>query len=75
MSYSTKQLLWLQEALEELQLYQNLNQHPRKQVLYGDNQGTLSLIQNQKINDLTKHVAITNHQIRILVFEQGCVDL
>ena len=44
-------------------------------VLYGDNQGTLKLIKSQKINDLTKHVAIKYHHVRNLVLEQGCFDL
>ena len=44
-------------------------------MLYGDNQSTLDLIRNHKINDLTKHVSITYHFLRNLVLERKCFDL
>ena len=70
-SYASKHLLWIQEGLSELQE----NSQPEPVVLYGDNQGTLQLIQNEKINDLTKHVAVTYHYMRNLVLERRCFGL
>ena len=69
LSYASKHMIWLQEGLLELKVTQ---QQP---IMYGDNQGTLTLIRSQKINDLTKHVALTYHHVRNLVLEQECFDL
>ena len=46
-----------------------------KPLSYGDNQGTLNMIRDQKINDLTKHLAVKFHHVRNLVYEQQCFDL
>ena len=73
MSYGSKHLLWIQEGLSELQDQEN--SQPEPAVLYGDNKGTLQLIQNEKINDLTKHVAVTYHYMRNLVLERRCFGL
>ena len=70
-SYASKHLLWIQEGLSELQE----NSQPEPAVLYGDNQGTLQLIQNEKINDITKHVAVTYHYMQNLVLERRCFGL
>ena len=55
-------------VLSELQISE-------RSVMYGDNQGTLQLIRNQKINDLTKFVAINYHFMRNLVLDRHCFDL
>ena len=46
-----------------------------KPLLYGDNQGTLNMIRDQKINDFTKHLAVKFQHVRNLVYEQECFDL
>ena len=78
MSLAAKHLLWLQEALNELQPHQGPT-HPHSTssvILYGDNQATLKLIHNQRNNnDLTKHVAVVYHFIRNLVLEQKLFHL
>ena len=68
MAYAAKHMLWLQEALREV------NQQADS-TLYGDNQGTLNLVQNHKGGDLTKHVVINYHFLRNVVLERGCFDL
>ena len=70
MSYVAKHLLWLQEASTELQ-----HTTTTTPTLYGDNQGTLSMIRNHKVNDLTKHVILQYHYMCNLVFERGCFDV
>ena len=76
MAYAAKHMLWLQEALRELQPGQpTSNQQPVDSTLYGDNQGTLNLVQNHKGGDLTKHVVINYHFLRNVVQERGCFDL
>ena len=52
-----------------------LGYEAKKATLNGDNQSTLTLIKSQKINDLTKHVAVTYHHIRNLVLEQNRFSL
>ena len=58
-----------EEGLSELEY------EAKKATLNGDNQSTLTLIKSQKMNDLTKHVAVTYHQIRNLVLEQNWFSL
>ena len=48
LSYASKHMIWLQEGLSELKVSQ---QQP---IMYGDNQGTLTLMRSQKINDFDK---------------------
>ena len=74
MSFAAKHMLWLQIALFELPLGQSQSQSQSQSVLYGgNNQGMISLIRNQKINDHTKQLAV--HHLRNLVEEQKCRDL
>ena len=70
-AYAAKHMLWLWEALRELQQ----DQQHMDSTLYGDNQGTLDLIQNHKTGDLTKHIAINYHFLRNLVLERGFFHL
>ena len=70
MAYAVKHMLWLQEALRELQPNQQVDS-----TLYRDNQGTLNLLQNYKGGDLTKHVVINYHFLRNVVQERGCFHL
>ena len=69
MSFAAKHLSWIKEGLSEL------GYEAKKATLNGDNQSTLTLIKSQKINDLTKHVAVTYHHIRNLVLEQNRFSL
>jgi hypothetical protein len=41
--------------------------HDCQPIMYGDNQGTLDLIQSPKISDRTKHIDIAYHYVRDLV--------
>ena len=76
MSLAAKHLLWLQEALKELQPGPTHSVSSSSIVLYGDNQATLKLIRNQRNHsDLTKHVAVVYHFIRNLVLEQKLFHL
>ena len=75
MSLASKHLLWLQEAMKELQPHSHSHPNPQdpssSDDLYGDNQATLKLIRNQRNNnDLTKHVAVVYHFLRNLTLEQ-----
>ena len=64
LSYASKHLLWLKEALLDLQCGEADMAHSAgTAVVYADNQGTLNLVRNHKINDLTKHVAVAYHNV------------
>ena len=56
-SFAGKHLSWIKEGLSEF------GYEGKKATLNCDNQSTLTLIKSHKINDLTKHVAVTYNYI------------
>lgn len=69
LSSATKEAIYLQKLLGEIQLH-----CPEKIIINGDNQGALHLVKNPIFHNRTKHIDIKFHHIRD-VYKNGNIDL
>jgi hypothetical protein len=67
MSATTKQALWIQQLLRDIGFKKYAGSSPYCSKLYGDNQSSLTLIQNPQIHKRSKHINVAYHHVRDLV--------
>lgn len=68
---ATKEAIWLRSLLTELHANRSKTQAT---IIYGDNQGAISLAKNPQFHARTKHIDIQHHFVREKQ-EEGLVDI
>jgi hypothetical protein len=64
---------WTAQVFKDLGVPRYINPDPEKRntvQMYGDNQGSLALIKNPRLNDRSKHIDVCHHFIRDLAEKQ-----
>jgi hypothetical protein len=68
---AVSEALWLQQIMKQMMYTGNDIQAVK---IYGNNQGSLSLAENPKFHQRTKHIDVKHHFIREHI-ENGSIDL
>lgn len=69
LAYAAKEAVWLQNLLGQLKVQGN-----KSTLLYGDNNGSIALVQNPLFHAKTKHIDVSVHYTREL-YKQGKIKL